>query len=74
MADPGALGRFWARAHGIPEEHWSDSCAAADPGGTAPPLSQRSPAGKVAEHRVRLDVNAGKGMVSFTPVLWRPWR
>ncbi len=52
----------WARAQGIPEDHWNDAAAAEDPAGKGPRLFfQKVPDGKVAKNRVHLDLNAGGG-------------
>jgi Glyoxalase-like domain len=48
----------WARAQGIPEDHWNDFSAAVDPDGKGPRVFfQRVPEGKVAKNRVHLDLN-----------------
>ena len=52
----------WARAEGIPEEHWNDAFAIEDPAGTRPRVFfQRVPEGKVAKNRVHLDVGVSGG-------------
>jgi len=52
----------WARAEGIPEEHWNDSRAVEDPEGVGPRLFfQKVPEGKTAKNRMHLDLNVGGG-------------
>jgi glyoxalase superfamily protein len=52
----------WARAQGIPEEHWNDASAIEDPDGKGPRVFlQRVPEGKVAKNRMHLDLNVGGG-------------
>jgi hypothetical protein len=52
----------WARAQGIPEEHWNDAASAQDPGGLGPRLFfQRVPEDKVAKNRVHMDLNVSGG-------------
>lgn len=52
----------WARAQGIPEEHWNDASAIEDPNGKGPRMFfQRVPEGKVAKNRMHLDLNVGGG-------------
>ena len=64
---PGPSGDFatwedWARAEGIPEEHWNDAAAIEDPDGEGPRLYfQKVPEGKVAKNRVHLDLNVSGG-------------
>jgi hypothetical protein len=64
---PGPPGDFatwedWARAEGIPEEHWNDAAAVEDPDGAGPRLYfQKVPEGKVAKNRVHLDLNVSGG-------------
>jgi hypothetical protein len=64
---PGPPGEFatwedWARANGIPEEHWNDAAAIEDPDGDGPRLYfQKVPEGKVAKNRMHLDLNVSGG-------------
>ena len=59
---PHATWEDFARAEGIPEEHWNDQSAAEDPDGAGPRLFfQKVPEGKVAKNRMHLDLNAGGG-------------
>src|ERR1035437_969961 len=64
---PGPPGEFatwedWARAEGIPEEHWNDAAGVEDPDGGGPRLYfQKVPEGKVAKNRVHLDLDVGGG-------------
>jgi Glyoxalase-like domain len=52
----------WARAQGIPEDHWNDARAIEDPAGIGPRVFfQKVPEGKVAKNRMHLDVNVGGG-------------
>ena len=52
----------WARAEGIPEEHWNDARAIEDPAGTGPRVFfQKVPEGKVAKNRMHLDLNVSGG-------------
>jgi hypothetical protein len=52
----------WARAEGIPEEHWNDASAITDPEGKGPRVFfQKVPEGKVAKNRMHLDLNVGGG-------------
>ena len=52
----------WARAEGIPEEHWNDAAAIEDPDGEGPRLFfQKVPEDKVAKNRVHLDLNVSGG-------------
>ena len=52
----------WARAQGIPEEHWNDANAIEDPEGIAPRIFiQRVPEGKVAKNRLHIDLNVSGG-------------
>jgi hypothetical protein len=52
----------WARAAGIPEEHWNDRSAIVDPDGQAPRIYfQKVPEGKVAKNRMHLDLNVSGG-------------
>ena len=59
---PHATWEDWARAEGIPEEHWNDASAVEDPDGVGPRLFfQRVPESKVAKNRMHLDLNVGGG-------------
>ncbi len=61
---PGASATWeeWARAEGIPEDHWNDAAAIEDPAGLAPRLFfQKVPEGKVTKNRVHLDLNVSGG-------------
>jgi hypothetical protein len=52
----------WARAQGIPEEHWNDRSAVEDPDGIGPRLYfQKVPEPKAAKNRMHLDLNIGGG-------------
>jgi hypothetical protein len=52
----------WARAEGIPEEHWNDARAIEDPDEVRPRIFiQRVPEGKVAKNRMHLDLGVGGG-------------
>ena len=52
----------WARAEGIPEDHWNDARALEDPDGQGPRVFfQKVPESKVAKNRMHLDLNAGGG-------------
>lgn len=52
----------WARAEGIPEEHWNDARSIEDPAGEGPRLYfQKVPEGKVAKNRMHLDLSVGGG-------------
>jgi Glyoxalase-like domain len=52
----------WARAQGLPEEHWNDAAAIEDPDGEGPRLFfQKVPEGKVVKNRVHLDLNVSGG-------------
>jgi hypothetical protein len=52
----------WARAQGIPEEHWNDAAAIEDPAGVGARIFfQKVPEGKVVKNRVHLDLNVGGG-------------
>ena len=52
----------WARAQGIPEDHWNDASAVEDPDRTGPRVFfQKVPEGKVAKNRMHLDLNVGGG-------------
>jgi hypothetical protein len=52
----------WARAQGIPQEHWNDWAAIEDPDGVRPRFYfQRVPEAKVAKNRMHLDLNVGGG-------------
>jgi hypothetical protein len=52
----------WAKANGIPEEHWNDAASIEDPDGAQPRLYfQKVPEGKVAKNRMHLDLNVGGG-------------
>ena len=52
----------WARAEGIPEEHWNDASAIEDPDGVRPRVFfQKVPEGKVAKNRMHMDLNVGGG-------------
>lgn len=59
---PHASWEDWARAEGIPEEHWNDASAVEDPDGEGPRLFfQKVPETKVAKNRVHLDLNVSAG-------------
>ena len=59
---PHATWQDWAKAEGIPEEHWNDASAVEDPDGEGPRLFfQKVPEGKVAKNRMHLDLNVGGG-------------
>jgi hypothetical protein len=61
---PGASATWeeWARAEGIPEDHWNDAAAIEDSAGLAPRLFfQKVPEGKVTKNRVHLDLNVSGG-------------
>ena len=59
---PHATWEHWAKAEGIPEEHWNDASAVEDPDGEGPRLFfQKVPEGKVAKNRMHLDLNVGGG-------------
>ena len=59
---PHATWDDWARAEGIPEEHWNDSRAIEDPEGVRPRIFfQKVPEGKVAKNRMHMDLNVGGG-------------
>lgn len=52
----------WARAMGIPEDHWNDAASALDPAGEGPRLFfQKVPEDKVAKNRMHLDLYVGGG-------------
>ncbi len=52
----------WARAQGIPEDHWNDFNAVVDPDGKGPRVFfQKVPEGKVAKNRMHLDLNVSGG-------------
>jgi hypothetical protein len=52
----------WARAQGIPEEHWNDARALEDPEGVGPRLFfQKVPEDKTAKNRVHLDLGVSGG-------------
>ena len=52
----------WARAEGIPEEHWNDAAGIEDPDGAGPRLYfQKVPESKIAKNRVHLDLNVSGG-------------
>jgi hypothetical protein len=52
----------WARANGIPEEHWNDARALEDPTGVGPRVFiQRVPEPKTAKNRMHLDLDVGGG-------------
>ena len=64
MPDPPGFATWedWARAQGLPEEHWNDAAAIEDPDGDGPRLFfQKVPEGKVAKNRVHLDLNLSGG-------------
>jgi len=64
MPDPPGFATWedWARAQGIPEDHWNDAAAIEDPDGDGPRLFfQKVPEGKVAKNRVHLDLNLSGG-------------
>ena len=64
MPDPPGFATWedWARAQGIPEDHWNDAAAIEDPDGDGPRLFfQKVPEGKVAKNRVHLDLNVSGG-------------
>jgi hypothetical protein len=64
---PGPPGDFatwedWARAEGIPPEHWNDAAGIEDPEGLEPRLYfQRVPEAKVAKNRMHVDLNVSGG-------------
>jgi hypothetical protein len=52
----------WARAMGIPQDHWNDAASAQDPAGVGPRLFfQRVPEDKVAKNRIHMDLNVSGG-------------
>jgi hypothetical protein len=64
MPDPPGFATWedWARAQGLPEEHWNDAAAIEDPDGDGPRLFfQKVPEGRAAKNRVHLDLNVSGG-------------
>ena len=64
MPDPPGFATWedWARAQGIPEDHWNDAAAIEDPDGDGPRLFfQKVPEGRAAKNRVHLDLNVSGG-------------